>query len=103
MVDPRPYAVGSLQEVYNTYDVGPVLPAMGYSAQQLGEMQRTIDAADCDLVVIATPIDLRALVSISKKILEACKEIRTRRGERYQISNMVTRSQSTRGAKAYLP
>src|SRR5439155_25135613 len=79
-VDPRPYAVGSLQEVYNTYDVGPVLPAMGYSAQQLGEMQRTIDAADCDLVVIATPIDLRALVSISKPAVRVTYDLQELEG-----------------------
>jgi predicted GTPase len=80
VVDPRPYAVGSLQEVYDKYDVGPVLPAMGYSAQQLGEMQRTIDAADCDLVVIATPIDLRALVSISKPAVRVTYDLQEMEG-----------------------
>ena len=61
IVDPRPYATGTLKETYEQYDVGPVLPAMGYSQQQLDEMRHMIDAADCDLVVIATPIDLRSL------------------------------------------
>src|SRR6266568_892936 len=75
IVDPRPFADGSLQDVYRKYDVGPVLPAMGYSEQQLGEMQRTIDAADCDLVVIATPIDLRALVSISMPAVRVTYEL----------------------------
>jgi predicted GTPase len=75
VVDPRPFAEGSLKDVYRTYDVGPVLPAMGYSAEQLAEMQRTIDAADCDLVVIATPIDLRALVSISKPAVRVTYEL----------------------------
>ncbi|MDP9341150.1 MAG: cyclic 2,3-diphosphoglycerate synthase [Actinomycetota bacterium] len=80
VVDPRPYALGSLKEVYKTYDVGPVLPAMGYSAEQLAEMQRTIDAADCDLVVIATPIDLRALVSISKPAVRVTYDLQEEPG-----------------------
>ncbi|HZP90049.1 MAG TPA: cyclic 2,3-diphosphoglycerate synthase, partial [Actinomycetota bacterium] len=56
IVDPRPYAIGTLEETYRTYDVGPVLPAMGYSEGQLAEMEKMIDAADCDVVVIASPI-----------------------------------------------
>jgi len=66
IVDPRPYAVGTLEDVYKKYDVGPVLPAMGYSPWQLAEMEKTIDAVPCDLVVIATPIDLRHVISFSK-------------------------------------
>ena len=75
VIDPRPFAVGSLKDVYSGYDVGPVLPAMGYSAEQLSEMQQTIDAADCDLVVVATPIDLRALITISKPAVRVTYEL----------------------------
>ena len=78
--DPRPYAEGSLREVYRAYDVGPVLPAMGYSVEQLEEMRRTIDAADCDVVVIATPIDLRALVTISKPAVRVTYELEETEG-----------------------
>ena len=60
IVDPRPWAVGTIDETFRKYDVGPVLPAMGYSDGQLAEMEKIIDAADVDLVVIGTPIDLRA-------------------------------------------
>ncbi|MEX2204023.1 MAG: cyclic 2,3-diphosphoglycerate synthase [Actinomycetota bacterium] len=66
IVDPRPWATGTIDETFRRYDVGPVLPAMGYSDEQLEEMQKTIDAADADLVVIGTPIDLRHVIEIRK-------------------------------------
>ncbi|HET9673092.1 MAG TPA: cyclic 2,3-diphosphoglycerate synthase [Actinomycetota bacterium] len=66
IVDPRPWAVGSIAETFEKYDVGSVLPAMGYSEGQLDEMAKTIDEADADLVVIGTPIDLRRVVEIRK-------------------------------------
>ena len=60
LVDPRPYAQGSLRRVFEEYStLGPVLPAMGYSATQLAELQATIDAVPCDLVLLGTPVDLR--------------------------------------------
>jgi len=62
IVDPRDYAVGTMRDVYAKYDVGPVLPAMGYSPEQIAEMKAMIETVPCDLVVIATPIDLRHLV-----------------------------------------
>jgi predicted GTPase len=66
IVDPRPWAIGTIDETFRKYDVGPVLPAMGYSDEQLGEMRKTIEAADADLVVIGTPIDLRRVIDIRK-------------------------------------
>jgi predicted GTPase len=66
IVDPRPWATGTIAETFLKYDVGPVLPAMGYSAGQLAEMEEIIDASDADVVVIGTPIDLRAVIQISK-------------------------------------
>lgn len=67
LVDPRPYAVGSIREVFaNNPHLTDVLPAMGYSARQLEELADTINATPCDTVVIGTPIDLRRLVSISR-------------------------------------
>ncbi|HEY2804124.1 MAG TPA: GTPase, partial [Actinomycetota bacterium] len=59
----------TMLDTYNKYDVGHVVPAMGYSAKQLAEMEQMINAADCDLIVIATPIDLRRLIDISKPAL----------------------------------
>ena len=66
VVDPREWAVGSLQQVYQRYAVGPVLPAMGYSPQQIAELEQTIDAVPCDLVVVATPVDLGKVARFSK-------------------------------------
>jgi len=66
IVDPRPWAVGTIAETFEKYDVGHVLPAMGYSDGQLAEMEKIIDAADVDVVVIGTPIDLRSVIEISK-------------------------------------
>jgi predicted GTPase len=66
IVDPRPWAFGSIAETFEKYDVGAVLPAMGYSEEQLAEMAKIIEDADVDLVVIGTPIDLRTVVDIGK-------------------------------------
>jgi predicted GTPase len=69
IVDPRPWAIGMLEDTFAKYDVGPVLPAMGYSEGQLAEMEKIIDAADADLVLIASPIDLRAVIDIRKRAM----------------------------------
>ncbi len=62
-VDPRLYAIGSLADVYEKYPhIGAVLPAMGYSETQLRELEETINAVDCDVVVTGTPIDLARLI-----------------------------------------
>jgi predicted GTPase len=69
IVDPRPYAVGSIAETYAKYPgTGPVLPAMGYGGQQQADLQATIDATPCDLVIVATPIDLSRVVEIAKPV-----------------------------------
>jgi predicted GTPase len=67
LVDPRPYLKGSLRETFETYpDIGILLPAMGYGDRQLRDLEATIDATDCDSVVIGTPIDLTRVIRISK-------------------------------------
>ena len=66
IVDPRPWAFGTIADTFEKYDVGAVLPAMGYSDGQLAEMAKIIDASDVDLVVIGTPIDLRRVIDIDK-------------------------------------
>ncbi len=69
IVDPRQLAIGTIRNIYRKYRIGPVLPAMGYSGQQLHELEQMINAADADAVVIATPIDLARLVAIGKPTL----------------------------------
>jgi predicted GTPase len=67
IVDPRPCAVGSILETYEKYPTtGNVLPAMGYGQEQVEELEQTIANTPCDLVLIATPIDLRRVVTIDK-------------------------------------
>ncbi|MBN1213708.1 MAG: GTPase [candidate division Zixibacteria bacterium] len=67
LVDPRPYTVKSITETYNKYpEIGILLPAMGYGDQQVKDLETTINKTRCDLVVIATPIDLGKLIKINK-------------------------------------
>lgn len=67
MVDPRPYLVGKMKETFETYpDIGILLPAMGYSEEQLRDLETTINNADCDAVIIGTPIDLGRILNINK-------------------------------------
>ncbi|MCD6531840.1 GTPase, partial [bacterium] len=67
IIDPRPYAVGSIITTYEKYPTtGNVLPAMGYSKKQIAELEKTINKAGADVVVIGTPIDLRRVVKINK-------------------------------------
>jgi predicted GTPase len=65
IVDPRPWLVGEIQDTFRQYpDIGALLPAMGYSPEQIRDMERTINACECDVVIVATPIDLRRLMKI---------------------------------------
>jgi len=67
LVDPRPYARGSIAETYRKYPhIGPLLPAMGYGAEQLRELEETLAAVPADLVVVATPIDLARVISLPR-------------------------------------
>ena len=67
IVDPRPFAVGTLIETFNKYQhIENVLPAMGYGEQQLKDLEETINNTDCDAVIIGTPIDLSRIISINK-------------------------------------
>jgi predicted GTPase len=67
IVDPRPFAVGSIRGTFEKYpSTGPVLPAMGYGAQQTRELEETINKMDVDLVIIGTPIDLLRVIQINK-------------------------------------
>ena len=67
MIDPRPFAVGKLAETFKIYpNIGILLPAMGYSDQQLKDLETTINNTDCDSVIIGTPIDLNRIIDIKK-------------------------------------
>ncbi len=67
IVDPRPFAVGSIITTYQKYpSTGPILPAMGYGEEQMRDLEATIANADVDLVISATPIDLTRIIKITK-------------------------------------
>ena len=67
VIDPRPFAVGSLVDTFEKYShLERVLPAMGYGAQQLKDLEATINASDCDAVIIGTPMDLNRIIDIKK-------------------------------------
>jgi len=67
LVDPRPFVIGKIKKTFKDYpDIGILLPAMGYGAEQMADLEQTINAVDCDSVVIATPIDLARFIKIQK-------------------------------------
>ena len=67
LVDPRPWAVGEIAETFRQYpDTGALLPAMGYGDAQIADLEATINAVDCELVLVATPIDLTRLIDIER-------------------------------------
>jgi predicted GTPase len=76
IVDPRPYASGSIKEAYRKYaHLGAILPALGYGGKQVAELKETIDSTPCDVVVIGTPIDLRRVITINKPTVRVKYEL----------------------------
>lgn len=77
IVDPRPYATGSILKAYRKYPhMTAILPALGYREVQVQELEETINAVPCDLVIIGTPFDLRRVVSFNKPAVRARYELR---------------------------
>ncbi len=81
LVDPRPYTVRSITETYEKYPgIGTLLPAMGYGPKQIKDLETTINRTKCDLVIVATPIDLTRLIKIRKptaRVFYSLQEIGT--------------------------
>jgi len=76
LVDPREWAVGEIAETYEKYPgIGILLPAMGYSDRQIKDLEKTINDAECDSVVIATPIDLRRIINIKHPACQVTYEL----------------------------
>jgi predicted GTPase len=100
-VDPRRWAVGSIAEIFDRYrHIGPVLPAMGYSAEQLQELEATINAADCDVVVAGTPVDLARLIHCRHPIRQVVYDLQEL-GEptiEQALAPIIARARSTRPA-----
>ena len=76
LVDPRPWATGRLAETFELYpEIGTLLPAMGYGDEQVADLEKTINAVECDVVVIGTPIDLTRIVKIDKPTVRVRYEL----------------------------
>lgn len=77
IVDPRPFAVGSLKQVFMDYPkLASIIPAMGYSKAQLRDLKETLEAVPCDLILSATPVDLGRLISITKPLIRVAYEFK---------------------------
>ena len=77
LVDPRPYAVGSIKSTFEKFPhLGKVLPAMGYGEKQVRDLKETIQAVDCDSLVLGTPIDIRRIMDVPKAAVRVRYEIR---------------------------
>ncbi len=77
IIDPRPYAIGSIKEAYRKYPhMGALLPALGYGGRQIAELKKTIDHTPCDVVVIGTPVDLRRLITIKQSTVRVKYELK---------------------------
>jgi predicted GTPase len=77
IVDPRPYAVGSIVKTFEEYPhLGAVLPALGYGKEQIKELEETINKTPCDAVLIGTPIDLRHVLWLNKPAARARYELK---------------------------
>ena len=76
LVDPRPWAAGSIKDVYSKFPhIGALLPAMGYSPEQRKDLEDTINASDADIVLIGSPIDLRAICDLNKPAVRVFYEL----------------------------
>jgi predicted GTPase len=76
VVDPRPYAVGTLIRTFEQYPgIGTLLPAMGYGEEQMRDLEATVERTPADLVLIATPVDLRRIIRIDKPALRVSYEL----------------------------
>ena len=92
LVDPRPAAVGSLRGTFqNNPHLDCLLPAMGYSAEQLRDLEETIKVVDCDLVLIATPVDLKRLINITQPTVRVSYEFEETSGRLRSIVEGVMR------------
>jgi predicted GTPase len=75
-VDPRPWAVGSIKEVFEKFHhIGALVPAMGYSETQIKELETTLNAVDADFVLLGTPIDLRRVCKLDKPAVRVRYEL----------------------------
>jgi len=81
IVDPKPYAVGIIKEMYEEYPhVGPVIPSTGYTPTQLKDLEAMLNSIDCDAVVLGTPADISRLIKINKPVVKVRYELKVIEG-----------------------
>jgi predicted GTPase len=96
IVDPRAYAVGTIQQTFIQYPhIGPVLPALGYGATQIRELEDTINRVPCDVVLIATPVDLGRIISIKQPTCRVMYSLEERgtRGLRDVLQGIILKAE----------
>src|SRR5690606_38691884 len=82
LIDPRPYAVGSLRQVFEKYtQLGDLVPAMGYGEEQMRELEETLNRTPADVVLIGTPINLGRLLKLNKPAVRVRYELKELEGE----------------------
>jgi predicted GTPase len=81
IIDASKYAVGTIKDAYKKYNINKILPALGYSKKQIKELQQVINSAKCDVVVSATPTDLRRILKPNKPIVQVSYELEPIGGE----------------------
>jgi predicted GTPase len=80
IVDPRPYAIGTIKKVYENFrQITDILPAMGYGDKQMAELNKTINAVPCDVVIVGTPIDLARHLKFNKPSVRVTYELKERK------------------------
>ncbi len=106
LVDPRPYAAGSLRDTFTKYrHIGALLPAMGYGPKQLAELEETIRRTPCDFVLVATPVDLARVIKIDKPSLRVRYEVEERSALRLDdvLREFILLANAHRAARAVEP
>jgi predicted GTPase len=80
IVDPRKYAIGTIKKVYENFrQITDILPAMGYGDKQMAELNKTINAVPCDVVIVGTPIDLARHLKFNKPSVRVTYELKERK------------------------
>ena len=78
IIDPRPFAVGSLKKIYENFPLTNVLPAMGYGKKQINELQKMINSVPCDCVIDGSPFDLSRLLDVKKDVVNVHYDLKER-------------------------
>jgi predicted GTPase len=86
IVNPRPYVVGSIKQVYKKYpQIGNIIPALGYSQKQIKELEKSINRIPADSIIMATPVDLRKFLKFNKPAVKVDYELKQKSGPKLEL------------------